>query len=941
MRRRALVSQTRVAGDRPRQRLAAGRPLHPLAARAGLVGDVRLRRDRRRRAPRAPAAPARASRPSPAIDEAAELIVDGATSTSPCSRSGSRPRGCFRSCASASPRDPGRRRLRRPALPARGAAGAGAGRALDERFGEQAGRRAQHLRRRRRGAGRLGEGGRAAGRLPRPRPRSTTLGARRAGSTRSEVPASTSAGACSSSATSGTCRTARRSSTCAATSCRGSTRSCSPSIRCRSSAAGSTRRSARTARGMPGVKMVGWVPSVAPYLERARVCAVPLLHGAGVKGKIVESLMTGTPVVTTSIGAEGMDLRRRRARRDRRQRRATSPPGWRGCSPTASEWQRLADAGYELAARRARPRSGPRPVPRDRRRGAVAADRASAAAGDGIRGPAAASSPTARRSPRSRRDARARSPTRRRRRSWSSRAATTASLAVDGRTGVRTSRRRPTGAGPATTPPTARRRSATSRSCASAAPATWRCPSTSFWWLHHYAELTAHLEDRYRRIHSGEHVVVFDLGEASAGGRAGDGAGAGRVLVLGSHGAPARDRRRASSRSSTEAAASTSPSDGVRGGEGDRAARTPMARRPTGSLEVGDARGAADGFLDDFLGRGRSSWRRSASSASSRPTTAGPGAGPPVTERLRGVVAREVAAPTPLPVLAVRRGAAPTARPPWSTSPRSTLEADRRAGGRRSPTATCATSSCSTRLDGRSRARASGAASGAGRAADQRPDRHLRRGPSCSPACLEGFCEQTLPVSDFEVVVVDDGSPGAETGRGAGELRRAPSAALARGSSTPAAAPPRTWRVMLARGDIVLFFDDDDVPAPDLLGEHLRAHDEQPGEATAVLGHTDWAPGLEVTPLMHYLTDVDKLLFAYGNLDRGQALDWRCFWEGRISSKRGAAPAPRPARPAPRLLDRRRDGAGGWRHHGLEVVYRPDARSFMARPIDFEGFCRR
>ncbi|MBW8809702.1 MAG: glycosyltransferase, partial [Lysobacter sp.] len=62
------------------------------------------------------------------------------------------------------------------------------------------------------------------------------------------------------------------------------------------------------ARGLPGVDMVGWVPAVAPYLARARVAVAPLLHGAGVKGKVVEAMMTGTPVVTTPIGAEGLDL---------------------------------------------------------------------------------------------------------------------------------------------------------------------------------------------------------------------------------------------------------------------------------------------------------------------------------------------------------------------------------------------------------------------------------------------------------------------------------------------------------------------------------------------------------------------------------------------------------------------------------------------------------
>jgi glycosyltransferase involved in cell wall biosynthesis len=54
------------------------------------------------------------------------------------------------------------------------------------------------------------------------------------------------------------------------------------------------------------VTVTGWVPSVEPYLERARVSIAPLRYGAGVKGKIAEAIAAGVPVVTTSIGAEGM-----------------------------------------------------------------------------------------------------------------------------------------------------------------------------------------------------------------------------------------------------------------------------------------------------------------------------------------------------------------------------------------------------------------------------------------------------------------------------------------------------------------------------------------------------------------------------------------------------------------------------------------------------------
>ncbi len=58
----------------------------------------------------------------------------------------------------------------------------------------------------------------------------------------------------------------------------------------------------------PRVHAVGWVPAVEPYLERARLSLVPLRHGAGTKGKVIQSLLAGTPCVSTSIGIEGLDV---------------------------------------------------------------------------------------------------------------------------------------------------------------------------------------------------------------------------------------------------------------------------------------------------------------------------------------------------------------------------------------------------------------------------------------------------------------------------------------------------------------------------------------------------------------------------------------------------------------------------------------------------------
>ncbi len=57
------------------------------------------------------------------------------------------------------------------------------------------------------------------------------------------------------------------------------------------------------------VTVTGYVEDVGPYFEKARVFVCPLRYGAGLKGKLGQSMAYGLPVVTTSIGAEGMGLR--------------------------------------------------------------------------------------------------------------------------------------------------------------------------------------------------------------------------------------------------------------------------------------------------------------------------------------------------------------------------------------------------------------------------------------------------------------------------------------------------------------------------------------------------------------------------------------------------------------------------------------------------------
>jgi glycosyltransferase involved in cell wall biosynthesis len=56
----------------------------------------------------------------------------------------------------------------------------------------------------------------------------------------------------------------------------------------------------------PGIVFTGWLADIQSFVATSRVCVVPLLHGGGTRLKILEAMALGTPVVTTSKGAEGL-----------------------------------------------------------------------------------------------------------------------------------------------------------------------------------------------------------------------------------------------------------------------------------------------------------------------------------------------------------------------------------------------------------------------------------------------------------------------------------------------------------------------------------------------------------------------------------------------------------------------------------------------------------
>ena len=205
---------------------------------------------------------------------------------------------------------------------------------------------------------------------------------------------------------------------------------------------------------------------------------------------------------------------------------------------------------------------------------------------------------------------------------------------------------------------------------------------------------------------------------------------------------------------------------------------------------------------------------------------------------------------------------------------------------------------------------------------------------------LRSLTTQTLPPSQFEVVVIDDGSNDETASVCERLVDDLPLRCFRIENSGTAAA--KNLGLFASQAPLVLFFDDDDLADEGMLEAHVDAHRAYPEENVAVLGYTTWAPELEVSPLMEYVTEIGQLLFSYRSIEHGQRLDYTYFWAGRLSCKRAFLAQHG-------VYDQGFKAAGiedvelGFRlaGHGLVVVHDRSAKSYMLRSVTFDEFARR
>ncbi|MDQ2686928.1 MAG: glycosyltransferase, partial [Armatimonadota bacterium] len=205
---------------------------------------------------------------------------------------------------------------------------------------------------------------------------------------------------------------------------------------------------------------------------------------------------------------------------------------------------------------------------------------------------------------------------------------------------------------------------------------------------------------------------------------------------------------------------------------------------------------------------------------------------------------------------------------------------------------------------------------------------------------LKSYEAQTLPRWAYEVVVVDDGSSDGTTAF-LESYRPDYTLVVHRMPQNSGLSAARNAGIIKARGEIVLFQDDDDAATPTYLKQHLRTHQAHPGAHVAAFGRIDPSPEIADSVAFQVLNGASGLLNYFDDFRDGQLLDFRFFWGGLVSLKAAFLKENG-------LFDEETrwgmdDAELAWRlkDAGLQVVHNKNAVLHALRSLTLEQFCRR
>lgn len=175
---------------------------------------------------------------------------------------------------------------------------------------------------------------------------------------------------------------------------------------------------------------------------------------------------------------------------------------------------------------------------------------------------------------------------------------------------------------------------------------------------------------------------------------------------------------------------------------------------------------------------------------------------------------------------------------------------------------------------------------------------------------------QDLPRQDFEVVVVDDGSPDDTPDRMARAAAATPLALRYLRQENRGVSAARNRGAREARAPLILLIQDDIAGAPDLLSRHLAIHRRHPEVTAAAAGRVTWPPGWRVDHFMRWL-DQGGPQFRYHEVKGRSTVDYRHFYTCNVSLKTQA------------LLENPFDEEIVYGFEDIELAFRLQAKGFV------------
>jgi glycosyltransferase involved in cell wall biosynthesis len=202
---------------------------------------------------------------------------------------------------------------------------------------------------------------------------------------------------------------------------------------------------------------------------------------------------------------------------------------------------------------------------------------------------------------------------------------------------------------------------------------------------------------------------------------------------------------------------------------------------------------------------------------------------------------------------------------------------------------------------------------------------------------LDGFCEQAADELVWELIIVSDGSTDSTSQTVMGFQDRLPLKYLWQAKRGVSSARNRGLRE--ARSPIVLFLDDDVIPSPNLLAEHVRFHKEHPAVESALLGYITWYPDVVCTPFMRWYGEFGGL-FGFSLLKNDQIGDPRYLYTCNISFKTDFLRSNNGFNEALSVLE---DYELGYRltRCGMKMYFRRSALGYHNQSFTFDQACRR